>query len=358
MRHKHFVVITLVLSVVLLFSAMSLSAGTTKRRGTAGAMELLIPVGSRGTALGGNFTAGISGIEAMYWNPAGMANTDKTAELLATRMNYIADINLNYVAVQGGFSGVGVFGLSLKTLDFGNIPVTTSYAPDGTGEVFSPTFVTLTVGYSRSMTDRILFGVNSKIVHEKIINVSASGIAFDFGVQYKTDIGLNIGVALRNLGTSMQFNGTNLEQRVYLPNYVDKPVARAEDLSIVSQTFEMPTVMDIGLAYTYKPMEGHQVIAMANFRNSQFYMDTYGAGLEYNFSMEGIKLSARGSATASQDVEANKFRFMDDEAIFGPAFGAGLYLRLAENLHLNVDYAYQVTKRFTDNQWLSFQLGF
>ena len=142
MRHKHFVVISLVLSVVLLFSAMSLSAGTSKRRGTAGAMELLIPVGSRGTALGGNFTAGISGIEAMYWNPAGMANTEKTAELLATRMNYIADINLNYVAVQGGFKSVGVFGLSLKSLDFGDIPVTTSYAPDGTGEVFSPSFVT------------------------------------------------------------------------------------------------------------------------------------------------------------------------------------------------------------------------
>ena len=161
------------------------------------------------------------------------------------------------------------------------------------------------------MTDRIYFGVSSKIVSEKIINVSASGVAFDFGVQYKTDIGLNIGVALRNLGTSMQFNGTDLEQRVYMPTYVDKPVARAEDLRIVSQAFEMPTTMDIGVAYTYKPMEGHQVIAMGNFRNNHFGMDTYGVGLEYNFSMEGIKLSARGSASVAEDVEANKFRFME-----------------------------------------------
>jgi len=358
MRHKSYKLLVLMVSVLVLFSALALNAGTSKRRGTAGAMELLIPVGSRGTALGGNLTAAVSGVEAMYWNPAGMASTDYTAEVQASHMRYIADINLNYAAIQGAFPGIGVFGLSMKTLDFGDIPITTEGAPDGTGEMFSPSFVTIGLSYSRAMTDRIFFGFTTKLVSESIVNTSANGVAFDFGVQYKSDIGLNLGVALRNLGTSMQFDGSDLERRVYLPGYVDDPVSSQEDLRIASQAFELPTTMDIGLAYTYEIVEGHQILAMGNFRNNHFGMDSYGAGLEYTFSMEGLRVCARGAASLAHDVEAEKFRFMDDDAIYGPSFGGGIYVKLAENLHLTVDYAYQLTERFSDNQWLTFMLGF
>ncbi|MBN1781450.1 PorV/PorQ family protein [bacterium] len=358
MRYKSCKLLIIVVSVLVLFSALALFAGTSKRRGTAGAMELLIPVGSQGTALGGNYTAGITGIEAMYWNPAGMAETDRTAEVVASRLQYIADININYAAVQGKFAGIGVFGLSLKSMDFGDIPVTTEEAPDGTGEIFSPSFVTVGLSYSRAMTDRIYFGITGKLVSESIINTSATGVAFDFGVQYKSDIGLRLGVALRNLGTSMTFNGSDLERRVYFPGYVSQPVGRAEDLRITAASFELPTTMDIGLAYAYEPVEGHEIVAMGNFRNNHFGMDGYGAGLEYNFIMEGFKVSVRGAASISNDVEEETFRFMDDDAIFGPSMGGGLYFKLAENLHLNVDYAYQMTERFSSNQWLTFMLGF
>jgi len=357
MRYKSFKILTLMVSVLVLFSALSF-AGTSKRRGTAGAMELLIPVGSRGTALGGNFTAGISGIEAMYWNPAGMAVTEQTAELIASHMNYIADINLNYAAVQGKFEGIGVLGLSLKSMDFGDIDVTTSDAPDGTGETFSPSYLTIGVSFSRAMTDRIYFGVTSKIISEKIMHMQATGVAFDFGVQYKSEIGLQLGVALRNLGTSMKFEGTDVERQVYLPGAVDAPIARPEALAIPTQSFEIPTTMDIGLSYVISPLEGHDVTIMGNFRNNHFGMDGYGAGLEYTYSMEGLKIALRGAASVANDVDEEKIRFMDDNAIFGPSFGGGLYFVLAENLNLNVDYAYQMTERFDNSQWLTFILTF
>lgn len=357
MRYKSFKILTLMVSVLVLFSALSF-AGTSKRRGTAGAMELLIPVGSQGTALGGNFTAGISGIEAMYWNPAGMAATEETAELMASHMRYIADINLNYAAVQGKFEGIGVLGLSLKSLDFGDIDVTTSDATDGTGETFSPSYVTIGLSFSRAMTDRIYFGTTVKMVSEKIMHMQASGVAFDFGVQYKSDIGLQLGVALRNLGTSMKFAGTDVERQVYLPGAVADQIARPEALAIPLQSFEIPTTMDIGVSYVINPLEGHDVTVMGNFRNNHFGMDGYGAGVEYTFSMEGLKLSLRGSASVAHDVEEEKFRFMDDNAIFGPSFGGGIFFKMAENLNLNVDYAYQMTERFSDSQWLTFILTF
>jgi hypothetical protein len=113
MRHFYKALLSLAMVALVLLSAQALYAGSPARQGTCGAMELLIPVGSRGTALGGNFTAGISGVEAIYWNPAGMAVTDNAAELMATHMRYIADININYVAVQAKLGKVGIFGMSM-----------------------------------------------------------------------------------------------------------------------------------------------------------------------------------------------------------------------------------------------------
>jgi hypothetical protein len=353
MRSKTITLIVLVVSVRMFFTALNVNAGTGKRKGTAGATELLIPVGSVGTSLSGNYTAGISGVEALYWNPAGIASTGRAAEVMVSHLRYIADINLNYVAVQANFRNFGFLGASIKSIDFGNIPITTEYATDGTGETFSPSYVIIGATYGRRMTDRILFGVTSKIVSERIMNTSATGVAFDFGVQYNNQMGLQIGVSLRNLGTGMRFNGSNLERRVNL-----QPNTQQEDLRIVSQQFEFPTTVDIGVAYTVKFIYGHSVTAMANFQNHHFGFDGYGAGLEYTVKMEKLAVSLRAGATAQVDPDNNKILFNSDENIFGPSFGGGLYFQFAPQLSLKLDYSYRITERLADNQWFSAVIGF
>jgi hypothetical protein len=329
MRHRLFKLIAAA-SLVVLLSAMNAFAGTGKRVGTAGAMELLVPVGARGTALGGNFIAGITGVDAMYWNPAGVAGSTRTAEVMVSQMNYFADIDLTYLALQANVGKFGFLGASIKTMNFGDIEETTNNAPDGTGSTFSPGYMTLGLTYARSMTDRILFGVTTKLVSERIMTVSATGFAFDFGVQYNTDI----------------------------PNYLDQPISQQEALQIVSQSFEMPTTMDIGLSYTMNPVEHHSVTIMGDFRNHQFGMDSFGGGLEYTFKMDKFAASLRGGAMASQDVENGKIVFKDDTNVLGPCFGGGLFYQLAPQLNLNVDYAYRINERLSDNQVFSLTIGF
>jgi opacity protein-like surface antigen len=353
MKHKAYKLLALAAAVLVLVSTVGVFAGTTRRLGTAGAMELLIPVGARGTALSGNFTAGITGIDAMFWNPAGLAGSSKIAEVMASQMNYIADIGLGYAAVQANAGKIGHFGASIKTVNFGDIPETREDAPDGTGATFSPSFTVIGASYARAMTDRILFGVTTKIVSERIMNVSASGVGFDFGVQYITQMGLRLGVAIKNLGSQMRFNGTNLERRVIL-----NPIGQSEDLRVVSQVFDMPTTMDIGMAYTVNATEGHAVTLMGNFRNNQFGYDAYGAGMEYSLETEKFGLALRGGATINQDVEAGKWVFMNDQWVYGPSFGVGLHYQLAQNLGLGIEYAYRLTQRFADNQVFCLTVAF
>ena len=63
-------------------------AGTVKSRGTAGATQLSVPVGAHGIALNGANLANVSGVDALYFNPAGAANFDKSFETVVTCLLY------------------------------------------------------------------------------------------------------------------------------------------------------------------------------------------------------------------------------------------------------------------------------
>ena len=117
----------------LLCGAADLGAEGFNRSGTAAAPELFIPVGARDMALGGASIATTAGLEALHWNPAGLARAHSDVGLLFSTMSYIADIQVNYTAISGRFGRFGSLALSLKSLDIGAIPITTEAQPDGTG---------------------------------------------------------------------------------------------------------------------------------------------------------------------------------------------------------------------------------
>ena len=130
----------LITSILLLFSLNVLIAGDLDRLGTTSGTQLLIPIGARSIALGGAPMGNIGGAEAIFWNPAGTPLTRKS-EVLFNYMSYIADIDVNYLALVFNGGNIGTFGLHIKSLSFGDIVETTEDMPDGTGNTYSPTFI-------------------------------------------------------------------------------------------------------------------------------------------------------------------------------------------------------------------------
>ncbi|RKZ00396.1 MAG: hypothetical protein DRQ13_00510, partial [Ignavibacteriae bacterium] len=124
-----------ILLAFLLLLAFDGFAQGGKRTGTGGASHLLIPVGPRGIAMGEANVSTSTGIESLFWNPAGVAKMDGSTDLLFSHMSYIADIGVEYGALAANFEGFGVLSLSLKALSIGDIQVTTTANPDGTGEI-------------------------------------------------------------------------------------------------------------------------------------------------------------------------------------------------------------------------------
>jgi hypothetical protein len=356
MRAKIFAFSTLLL-VLLVFSA-SVQAGSGLRKGTAGATELLIPVGSRGTALGGAFTSGITGVEALYWNPAGVAASEMNTEVMFSHLNYIADINIEYAAVTSRLGDFGYLGASFKTVGFGDIEQTTVENPDGNGTTFSPNYITMGLTYSRAMTDRILFGVTTKLISEKIMRESATGVGFDFGLQYLSGIaGLKLGVTLMNLGPNMSFEGPDLEHAVLLPGTEEGSEEEAVRTELAS--FDLPSFLQLGVSYDY-PFNGqHMVTAMGNFQNHGYSYDQYNFAVEYNY--DGM-LFLRGAFTTAyredDPVNDNGFLSSDEDYLWGPSFGAGFKFNLTPTTPMSFDYAYRSSEFFDAPQWFTVTAGF
>ena len=79
----------------------------------------------------------------MYWNPAGIARSGEGTRVLFSHMNYLADIKVEYLALTHPLGDLATVGLSVKSLSFGEIPITTEDYPDGTGAFATPSYVTV-----------------------------------------------------------------------------------------------------------------------------------------------------------------------------------------------------------------------
>ncbi len=321
-------------------------AGGGNRNGTAGATELLIPVGARGVAMSGANLTHASGVEGMFWNPAALSRSDYNTTVMFSQMSYIADIGVSYAAFGTNIEGLGSIGLSLKTLSMDEIAITTVDKPDGNGQFFKPQFVTIGFTYARLLSDRISVGATVNYVSEKLDLVSASGLAFNLGVTYKNlgNInGLSFAMAIKNLGPQMQFDGTSLYHTATASD-----LERSSNLyKIETASFELPSTLELGLGYDLKINAQNSLIVNAVFQNSNFYGDEYRAGLEYSYNnMFFVRAGYSGMETMPEDSQ-----------IAGLTAGAGINYDLG-GLAFKFDYAYRDVKFFSANHVFTLQFGF
>ncbi len=331
--------------VLILFLMASLAyAGDVSRKGTTGADQLLIPVGARSIATGGAFLSNTTGVEAIYYNPAGL-DLATSSEAMFSYMSYLADMNITYFAAGANFGELGSFGISYKGLDFGDIPVTTIEAPDGNGATYSPAFFTVGLTYAKRVTDRVAIGVNAKLIHEGIMNTAADGFALDFGVQYRFPQNLSLGVAVKNIGSNMKYDGQDLQVKTSIPG--SNPNSNPGAYSPVTEEFQLPSYFEMSLAYDYRFNESNNILVGSSFRNNNAGEDNIVFGMEYDFSRMFF-------VRAGYDMYLQN----TDQSIYGLALGAGLNYNFTDGITMSLDYGYRDVKDFPQpNHIFTLKLG-
>ncbi len=334
--------------LLIIFSlsiAASVFAGDESRKGTTGAEELLIPVGARGIATGGAFVANLTGLESLFYNPAGLDVVPRT-EAMFSYVSYLADINISYFAIGTSLGDFGSIAFDLKSFDFGDIPITTVQFPDGTGQTYSPTFLTFGISYSKVLTDRISVGTNFKFINESIQSTSASGFAIDVGVQYSFFPGLMLGVTVKNIGTNMEFTGEDLSTRTDIPG--STPGSADGTFQIVAETFQIPSFFELALTYDVNINEQNNLLLASAFVANNAYEDVLNFGLEYGFTNTFF---VRGGY--------NLLLENTSDSIYGLTFGAGVDYSAGSDLSIIFDYAYRDIKEFpSPNHIFTVKMGF
>jgi hypothetical protein len=329
MKHK----IAIILIVLLAVSLTSVYAGNERRIGTAGAQELRIPVGARGTALGGAVVANVTGVEAIYWNPAGLASLAGT-EAMFSYQPYLADIDINFAGVATRIEDFGTIAASAKIVSIGDMEETTNEYPDGTGRIFSPTLSVISVAYSRIMTNRVSFGVTGKFIHEKIFEVSATGVAFDVGFIYDPGWqGFSVGLAIRNYGPEMKFTGRGFERTL------GERQASPEALK-----FDLPSSFNVGMAWNAYDMGPNLATIAGNFVSNNYSQDVWQGGAEYVY--DGLYSIRVG------------YNYADQESyLYGFTVGGGVKYDFG-GTKLAFEYSWMDTEVFDANQFFTVKMEF
>ncbi len=325
--------IVILLLVLLVLGLSTAYAGNEARVGTAGALELTIPYGSRGTAMGGAVLSTVTGVESMYWNPAGLGSLEGT-EVMFTHLPYFAGIDVNYFGLASYVEGFGTIGFGAKVVQIGDIKETTEEFPDGTGRIFSPTLSVLNVSYAKVLNANVQFGFNAKFIHENVFDVSATGAAFDFGFVYNPRWnGLSLGVVIKNYGSEMQYSGIGFDREV------DNRPVRAN-----SAKFELPSSFNLGFGYDFINEDLNFATFSGTFQSNNFSKDIWNGGVEYVY--DG-KYSLRAGYNYSDK----------SEYLYGASFGAGVKIPLGD-MDLSMEYTWTQTDVFDNNQYFTFKANF
>lgn len=336
----------LLIVALIILTSVSVFPGNPDRVGQAGATELTINPWARCSGWTGSNTAGISGVESMMFNPAGIVGVPNS-EFLFARTAWLSgsDIFINSFGFTQkiGAAKNSAIGISIMSFDFGRIEITTETNPEGGIGTYSPAFVNIGISYAYIFSDRIRAGLTTRIISESIPNARAMGVCFDAGLQYITDFvdeekqRTKFGVSLRNVGTPMRFGGDGLVRR---GTFEGNDISLSVDTR--SSGFELPTLVNIGGSQDFyiDHAENHRLTVAANFTSNSFSNDQFHFGVEY--SLKNV-LMLRTGYMYEKGITKKETR---KNVHTGPTAGFTVNLPFGEKKDkiFAVDYAY----RFTD----------
>lgn len=269
--------------IALVILASTGATGAEQAGSTAGRAILSGGVGARPMALGGAYTAVADGPLAIRYNASGLANEDRI-RLFAEYSPSFLDINRTNLAISGPMWGGGA-GLSFGMIDYGSITRTTVTNKTGAGSFGAADYL-LRFAYGRQITERLALGSALGWYHLEIDDITADGIAADLSMTYLTRIdGLQIGAAVRNIGTRAQFE-------------------RDQE--------ELPLTLTLGTSY--RP--NHKWLIAADYELARGIAGAIKAGVEFNpVEMLALRLGYDGRNEAGSGLTVGAGFRMNDLAL-------------------------------------------
>ncbi len=346
----------IILSITALSIAALTWAGNPARTGTAGATELTINPWALSSGWNSVNSSNVRGVEAFNLNIAGLSSINST-NVGFSYVDYLklAGIKINAFALAQNIGHGSYIGLSVFSMNFGNIERTDVNNPDGGIGTFSPRFSNVAIGYAHKFSDAVTCGLVFRGISEAgASDVKARAACMDAGVQYAAKSpkerartnelkgrDIHLGISLRNVGVNGVFSGDGLSYQITDADGVQRT------MQVRSAPFQLPTQLHIGLSYdirldgdtnTTNALYNNRLTVAFNFTSNAYANNQFGLGFEYGFK----KIFA---IRAGYQYEKNIFdKELRINAFSGIAAGASIYIPLKKGSNDNLlafDYSYR-----------------
>lgn len=320
--------ITGFLILIFLIHTAAVSSQTFRKVGTSAAQFLKIGVGARALALAGAYGAVSNDANAIYWNPAGIANLNKIS-WTGSHADWIADITYQFSGLVIPMGQGSAVGLSATFTSMGEEEITSEIAPRGTGYFWDASDVAVGLSYARWMTDRFALGATLKYVSQKIWNEGASTFAVDLGTYLRTKYkGIVIGMCFSNFGGSLQMQGRDLI-REFDPN-PNNTLNSDIDTRLHTEPWPLPVNFRVGVAIDLIGNSDNLI------RSNDSRMTLAVDGTHPNDDSEKLNL---GLEYGWQETFFARFGYGAGYDLATFAYGAGLKFKVS-NSNFIFDYAF------------------
>ena len=323
--------------IILLLLCSSING--QEKRAQAGMKFLSVANSARVSGMGEAVTALEGKSVSMFFNPAGMARQSNLVDITLGQTQFIADINYMYGSASfAPFEGnYGVIGFSLTSVDYGELNRTIRKGADGYEDLgtFSPTAVSMGVGYAKALSDKFSVGGNVKYVRQSlgdhVTSLGANGglkyenfetdvFAFDFGIIYKTGFeSLNFGMSIRNF---------------------------SEEIKYIEESFQLPLTFKIGFSMDVTDFidvkkEDHSLLVAIDASHPRDYEEQLNIGFEYTLLNS---ISFRAGYITPTDEQGFNAGIGVKQSLMGLSFGfdyAYTDFGVFDNLHrFTVSFSY------------------
>ncbi len=306
---------------------VALCSSAQSKVGTSAAPFLGISIGPRGTALGGAFVAIATDATALYYNP-GAISQPGYSQVLVSHTDWLVETKFDWIGVMLNLGDGSAVGVSVTQLNYGEELLTTELNQNGGDETWTATDLAVGLTYARNLTDKFSIGGTAKYIQQRIWNESASSMALDVGLKYKTDFnGLTIGMSISNFGGDMKLDGKDLYR-----NYDDEPTRSGNNSTIVTvlKTDEWPL-----------PLLFRAGISIDAFRSEEMTFTVAADALRPSDSAEILNLGGELSWRESIFIRGGlKSLFLPDREETFTVGGGAKYEITAANA-VSFDYSYQ-----------------
>ncbi|MCK4352626.1 PorV/PorQ family protein [candidate division WOR-3 bacterium] len=254
---------------LLLTSYFFLPTLAFARLGGCGASFLSIGGGARALSLGGAYSAFAEGVDAIYWNPAGLAKIRRTSASFS-HVNLFAGMSEENIGIVIPIKD-GAIGISAIALLSGKIEETTMDNWEGTGDYFSANDFAVGISYSRMLTDKFNAGFTVKGINQNIAKLMANGIVFDIGGIYNTKLkNLRFGFMIQNFGADMAYSGETLDT-----------IIGGHTATYKSESYPLPLNFQLGIAVDLLSTSLYKLTLISDLVHPSDQEATYALGIEY-----------------------------------------------------------------------------